>query len=687
MGLIGSFVCLCFSFESVAEPVPMPRQVICLYQDQATHDLQHRGVEVVLNHMGFIADLRDVEAVLPRGDQLEDVHGVIVWLSASTHSTPDQFLEWLTTIVRMGKKLVLLDTLPPISNHERPLAKNQAREMLELLGLEFKGRTSRDVRSRETLVLDPATVGFERPYQDPFAELPGLRSKSPEHRVHLALRDKISGVRSDLVLSAPWGGIALQPALYSINPVNFQKQWILNPFKFLEHCLAPGERPIPDVTTLNGSRTIYCHIDGDAFSGICMFDQKKYCGEYLYENILKKFPYPHTLSLVYSWFDPEVSKVKMYYVAKDKSLVTSEIKIDPAERQLWIKQAREIFSQPWVEPALHGYGHPLYWKKKILAIYAQGKDFNLNDEFDLSLKIMNTLIPQDKPVRLFLWTGDCAPTLEQLAHLDNLGLMNLNGGDPILDPAHDSHFNLAPLTRRVGDQLQVYSSGSNENIYTNLWTGPFYGFRNVIQTFERTEEPRRLSPVNIYYHWYSAERKASLQAVDDVYSWARRQQLTPIWATRHVENVHGFLSCRIARDGEDWLISNNGRLRTLRLDRDDRIPEVSRDNNILGYHIDKGRTYIHLGPGPSTRLRWNESPSSAERLTQADCVVEDVFFEESRVGLQLWGFGNAHLRFDDLRGELLPSGQVKISRENGATDMSLVLNGHLELWIPRNSAP
>lgn len=35
--------------------------------------------------------------------------------------------------------------------------------------------------------------------------------------------------------------------------------------------------------------------------------------------------------------------------------------------------------------------------------------------------------------------------------------------------------------------FQVYSAMQNENIYTDEWKGPFYGYQNVIQTFELTE--------------------------------------------------------------------------------------------------------------------------------------------------------------------------------------------------------
>jgi hypothetical protein len=42
---------------------------------------------------------------------------------------------------------------------------------------------------------------------------------------------------------------------------------------------------------------------------------------------------------------------------------------------------------------------------------------------------------------------------------------------------------------RKGGHLQIYAPVTNENIYTNLWHGPFYGFERVIETFEMTDAP------------------------------------------------------------------------------------------------------------------------------------------------------------------------------------------------------
>ena len=72
---------------------------------------------------------------------------------------------------------------------------------------------------------------------------------------------------------------------------------------------------------------------------------------------------------------------------------------------------------------------------------------------------------------------------------------------------------VAAMGIRKGPYFQVYAPNQNENVYTNHFTGPLYGYERVIETFLLTERPYRLKPVNIYFHTYSASRRASLEAL------------------------------------------------------------------------------------------------------------------------------------------------------------------------------
>ena len=92
----------------------------------------------------------------------------------------------------------------------------------------------------------------------------------------------------------------------------------------------------------------------------------------------------------------------------------------------------------------------------------------------------------------------------------------------------------ATLGIRLGEHFQAYAPIMNENVFTNLWTGPFYGFERVIETFRFTGSPRRIKPIDIYYHTYSATKRASLNALHKVYSWALAQPIRPVFPSEFV---------------------------------------------------------------------------------------------------------------------------------------------------------
>ena len=112
----------------------------------------------------------------------------------------------------------------------------------------------------------------------------------------------------------------------------------------------------------------------------------------------------------------------------------------------------------------------------------------------------------------------------------------MNGGDSRLDGEYPSYHYVAPLYRQHEGFYQIHSSNSNENTYTNLWSGPFGGYVNAIQTFANTDSPRRILPVNVYYHFYSGERQAALEALRIVYNWVHER----LHAREHAveANVH-----------------------------------------------------------------------------------------------------------------------------------------------------
>ena len=69
----------------------------------------------------------------------------------------------------------------------------------------------------------------------------------------------------------------------------------------------------------------------------------------------------------------------------------------------------------------------------------------------------------------------------------------------------------------------------------------------------------------IYYHAYSASKRAGLNAVHKAFAWTKAQALHPVFASEYIRKVRDFHDLALARDNDGWRIRGNGELRTFRL--------------------------------------------------------------------------------------------------------------------------
>ena len=293
--------------------------------------------------------------------------------------------------------------------------------------------------------------------------------------------------------------------------------------------------------------------------------------------------------------------------------------------------AREIYTLPHVEAGSHAFTHPLDWKKQLTAFeikdysqkrkksdkedYAQdslypdaamitaSREEYLRREIEGSVDYINeNLLPSEKKVKVYQWSGDCEPPGEAIALTDQIGVENINRGDSRFDRLVSSYTGIASLVRQVNSRIQVHTSNANENIYTNGWLRPFWGFKHVIETFRQTEipdnpkfKPRRLAPINIYYHFYIAERKVGLQSLKDVYDYVAKQPVIPIFTSDYIKGVKGFLSGEVFRlDDNGWAFKNYGLCRTVRFDDKKKFPDLTRSRGVIGFNRWQDYLYVHL---------------------------------------------------------------------------------------------
>ncbi|MEO5332393.1 MAG: hypothetical protein H7839_10250 [Magnetococcus sp. YQC-5] len=222
--------------------------------------------------------------------------------------------------------------------------------------------------------------------------------------------------------------------------------------------------------------------------------------------------------------------------------------------------------------------------------------FDIHKELEGAVRFIERFAPPGKKVEIIQWSGNTHPSEESMATVRRLGLQNINGGDTRFDQEYPSLSWIAPLAREVGPYHQVYSSNSNENTYTDLWTDRFFGFRYLVRTLENTETPWRMKPVNIYYHVYSGEKLPAYTALRSNLEYVRKQELTPITTSRFARIVQGFFSTRVEPLAEkQWHISQRGALQTIRFDHATHwAVDWSRSTGVVGQRHQYGSLYIAL---------------------------------------------------------------------------------------------
>jgi hypothetical protein len=276
--------------------------------------------------------------------------------------------------------------------------------------------------------------------------------------------------------------------------------------------------------------------------------------------------------------------------------------------------ARSILRLPNVEAAAHGYYHPISWRKQTLAYPGP---FSLEREVTGAVKRVEEVV--GKPVKTYLWTGDCDPPDEAIAMLDALGVANLNGSDPGRYQNFETLAILRPPTLHRGDRLQFNAQSMSENHFTDLWTRNFFAYRNAVGSYEKTAHPRRITPIHVYYHYYVVEQPAGEAALRTIYDWVQRQEIYPMTASEYVDWVRGFYSARLSRGANGtWTVRNYGACRTLRFDDTGAAVDLRASRNVLGFRREERRLFVHLEAGDEAVIALASDPPRGTYLIDAN---------------------------------------------------------------------
>jgi uncharacterized protein (TIGR01370 family) len=597
-----------------------PRRIAFVY-DEREGALEDNGGHTVLGglleYLGYRVDYIPASSAMP-GYRFSGLYaGVVTWMTSGPPQDAPAFNRWITARLDEQVPVVFFSGLPV-----------EDKLLLKRMGL--KREAPPGVQPLTITHQDKALIGaFEAPVQPRSRDLTAVSVLPNGPKPVLSLTNA-SGEVFTPVVTAKWGGLALAPYLLEAN--NERSRWIIDPFAFLQTSLQLPEQPRPDTTTENGRRVATVHIDGDGFPSRAEVRGTPYAGRHTLDDYIKPNPFLTSVSIV----EGEISPRGMFpHLARE---------LEPI--------AREIFANPKVEVATHTFSHPFFMQpdKALkrenfhpeygmnMAIPGYGKIDFRREIFGSRDYINQNLTTPEKPVKMVFWPGDALPSASTLKLAYDAGLKNVNGAETMMTKANPSVTGLNPLLRPTEGGLQYYAPVINENLFTNLWKGPYYGFREVIDTFELTDSPRRLRGLHLYYHFYSSTKQASIKAMHEIYGFMREQHPLSLWMSDYIDRLHGLYQASLARTSDGaWQIRGMDALRTVRLDPGMGWPDLLRSQGIAGVRdLPQGR-YVHLS---SDRALLVLRPDRDERpaLEEANLpLVEWRYLDDRRVSFGFSG--------------------------------------------------
>ncbi|MDO9420299.1 MAG: bifunctional glycoside hydrolase 114/ polysaccharide deacetylase family protein [Herminiimonas sp.] len=591
----------------------VPRRVLII-QDRAADTNIHnsegvRFLAMPLNYLGYKVEFADVKETLPSAVSSDIYAGIVVWFNGDVGPNSRTFTNWISDRMKAGIPIAFMNQFG------LPVDGALGRQ----LGLQRV--TAKPQGKFEVSARDPI-MGFElMPVANVSNIVPVRSGKDSTPLLTITAGNYVV----DSAAITPWGGYVFSPyAVVSMDEIE-QTRWAIQPIEFFRRALRLTLLPVPDTTTENGTRLLLAHIDGDGFASRTEFfsgtDRPNYPGNVLYNEIFTHYKIPTTMSII----EGETGLQGLY----------------PESSKELEAIARKILVLPYVEVATHTFSHPYEWDAtvaytEIKAGRATGplpKDFHLpipgytyshDREINGSISyINNELTTPAKPVKMVLWPGSCDPPAEAVRMAYAAGVLNMNGGDTLITKSKPSWTEIAPLGINKGpNAFQIFAPNQNENIYTNDWKGPFYGFERVIETFQMTDMPYRFKPVNIYYHSYSATKLAALKGLKKVYDYALSQPNFPIYGTEYALKVLDFENLAMAVEGDEWIIRSAGNLRTMRIPEGTK-PSMASASGVAGYSLGAKGTYVHLG-GDSARFQIGKEEGSGPYVVSANGRISDL---------------------------------------------------------------
>lgn len=658
-----------------AQEFTLPRQLIALYdsrEEASPRTTQiHRFLELPANYLGLSIRYHDINAPLP--EMNDNVRGIIVWFNRGAE-VPDAktYLDWLERAQGQGKRLLVLENAG-LNDRWRKDAKRmeQLGRVLARIGVSDTNRWQSLTYQARIRHADANMIGYERAYESVLPSYMDTRAVGAGVS-YLSVSQPFGDetVTSDLVIASPRGGfVAAGYALYHAVREEDQTgvhQWYINPFLFLRETLGTDDLPKPDVTTRNGRRIAYALMDGDGWNlrsdAPGFRGTQTIAGEVVMKNIIAPSTLSFTASLIGAELDaecyglPESAAVAKALLALPNVEAATHSMTHPlywrffadygADKETpfmerYPLKPKEVSSMlgrisswwrsftkttPAASTQDEAYDVPppgrfdlpeadmLTRYYRLPRSYHCGP-FNLKTETAGAIDAVQALLPTNKRVALYTWSGNTAPFEAAIRAVEDTGTPALGGGEIAFNPDYASVSGLSPIGLQAADgTLQLYGGNGSERDLQSTGLSPWK------ERLVFSGAPMRLAPAMLYFHASAGANAATLSLLKTAVSDMEEQSLIALPVSDMAYTGSGFFHAVLKRMGERvYRLEDGEGIFTLRFDHATLTSvDFERSQHVIGQRWFAGSLYVALEGGPNAviALKTLEKPGTYPAATR-----------------------------------------------------------------------
>lgn len=623
----------------------VPRKVLALYKgsENRTEEVNeiYQRTQIFLNNLGLVVEYTDAEKPLPNSEKMAEYRGVLTWFVGEQMKNVSRYRSWLHRILTENNlPVAILGQMGAYREFGREMSRSDQLES-DLIFSDLGLKSSYEMWQSDQIkiaVKDTAFFDYECTLTPgDIRTIEDVVSVDSTNRVLIELT--LNGVHNSAAVLCRRGVYLQDEVLYHQYDDGYT-QWFVNPTKIFARVFSCDQLPRIDINTLGGKRTAFIHIDGDGFSTISKIDRWHLCAQLMQTRIINKFPLPYSVSVI-------AAEIDSAYMGNEETVTT----------------AQKLFRSPNVEPASHGFAHPFDWRTGKLELDSI-PDYTFDPQMEINGAIhyiQNNLLPPDKSINLFFWSGMCNPTSEQIDLTQRLHILQINGDAGRLNPKEPSLSSFAPPYAQTKNQFRINARISNEFEFTNLWHGPYNGYRDVIHSIRFTEKTCFM-PVDLYFHFYSMEFSESAKALQKVIRFAAHQDWNFLYTSQYVQLARDFLTAKIYTSGQqEYRVIANGFVRTVRLPGVTGNINLQQSRHILGFVRQNGDLIVHLDDQPQHKIIVSQSRPNKPYLQTFNRMVHAYTVESDTIKMRVFGYGNFKVQLQNM----LPNQAYEITQFTG----------------------